>query len=43
VPGARGVQQVARQHRIDAEAGESNAVPLEHHGIELQIVSDFLY
>jgi len=36
----RGVQQVAREHRVGAESGERDAVAREDHQGEFQIVAD---
>ena len=43
VVGPGGVEQIARQHGVEAKAFEPNAVPREHDDVELQVVPDLLY
>ena len=34
------VEEIAGQHRVELEPGQPNALPREHEGIELQVVTD---
>ncbi len=40
MPGARRVEQVAGEHRVERDAAQRDAVPRQHHDVELEVVTD---
>ena len=41
--GARGIEHVIGQHRVELEPRQFDAMMTQHHQIEFQIVSDLLH